>query len=118
MDVNNFIKDHSNEITFNKNVEMIIISYEKMQNMKSKNICNDVGIKHGSDDNNHNTHIINPCRHTMCKLCIIKCFENKLTCPICRTIKKSINTIDDEDILSTNLQNHNIKRENIVNKMF
>jgi hypothetical protein len=55
MDVNNFIKDHSNEITFNKNVEMIIISYEKMQNMKSKNICNDVGIKHGSDDNNHNT---------------------------------------------------------------
>lgn len=70
------------------------------------------------DDNNHNTHIINPCRHTMCKLCIIKCFENKSTCPICRTMKKSITTIDDEDTISTNLQEYGIKRKNIVNRMF
>lgn len=56
MDVEKFIEDNRNEITFDKNVEMIIISYERMQEShKSHKVCNDIGVKTGKDDNNHNT---------------------------------------------------------------
>ena len=58
------------------------------------------------DDENHKTHVILPCSHTVCKRCILHVDKK---CIICRSIVKSIQLIDAEDSLSINLKG-NIKR--------
>jgi len=60
------------------------------------------------DDENHKTHIMLPCSHTVCKRCVLHVDKK---CIVCRSIVKSVQLIDAEDTLSMNLKgHHNIKR--------
>ena len=58
------------------------------------------------DDENHKTHVILPCSHTVCKRCVLHVDKK---CIVCRSPVKSIQLIDAEDTISMNLKG-NIKR--------
>lgn len=81
----------------------------------NKRIC-----KICKNENNHKSHIIIPCFHTLCKECYNSWFliYMKKTCPMCRIDIKYINTIDSEENISINCKELNIIRTKLPDKMF
>jgi hypothetical protein len=67
------------------------------------------------DDENHKTHVILPCSHTVCKRCVLHVDKK---CIVCRSIVKSVQLIDAEDTISMNLKGHNNIKRNRPNKFF